>query len=341
MSSNEYHSLLAEYIIRLRYEKTLHGFSSLSLFYTFGELDRYWRTYNIGISDLKKEAYDKWFDSLDHDNLSRKTIYAKAAAYRQLMIYLSQLGKTVFIPSLPRKNEHKFVPYIFTHKEMQMLFEASDKLTLRSLISTNFMFSIPVLLRLLYSTGIRLGEALSLRNQDVDFANKRIVLNNTKNRHQRIVPINQSLLSVLEQYTSYRDRLRCQNLTGKDAYFFVSNKGVQGTNAAVERGFRKLLRKANIPYKGHFAGPRVHDLRHTACVHAMMKMVSLGIDLYTCLPIISKFMGHIDVYATEHYLRITQKVYPQVINQQAGLSSQIQRVIMEGYPVNNLIEDEG
>lgn len=155
------------------------------------------------------------------------------------------------------------------------------------------------------------------------------------------MPINQSLLLVLKQYISYRNRLRSQNLNGKDAYFFVSNKGIQGTNDAVERWFKQLLRKANIPYKGHFAGPRVHDLRHTACVHAMIKMTSQGIDLYICLPIISKFMGHLNVYATEHYLRLTQQAYPQVINQQAGLSSQIRRVIMEAYPVSNLIEDEG
>lgn len=341
MSSDEYYSLLAEYIVRLRHEKTLHGFSSLSLFYTLGELDRYWAANDIGITDLKKEAYEKWFDSLDHDNLSRKTIYAKAAAYRQLMIYLSRIGKPVFIPALPRENEHKFIPYIFTHKEIRLLFKASEQQIMRSLASKNFMFSMPAILRLLYSTGIRLGEALSLRNQDIDFEHKQIILNNTKNRHQRIVPVNQSLLAVLEQYVSYRNKLRCRNAAEKDAFFFVSNKGTQGTCSAVERWFKQLLRKAGIPYKGHFAGPRVHDLRHTACIHAMMKMTGQGVDLYTCLPVLSKFMGHMDVYATEHYLRLTQEAYPEVINQQAGLSSGIRRVITDAYPVSNLIEDEG
>lgn len=145
------------------------------------------------------------------------------------------------------------------------------------------------------------------------------------------MPVNQSLLAVLEQYVSYRNKLRCRNAAEKDAFFFVSNKGTQGTCSAVERWFKQLLRKAGIPYKGHFAGPRVHDLRHTACIHAMMKMTAQGVDLYTCLPVLSKFMGHMDVYATEHYLRLTQEAYPEVINQQAGLSSGIRRVITDAY----------
>lgn len=46
----------------------------------------------------------------------------------------------------------------------------------------------------------------------------------------------------------------------------------------------------------------------------MIKLVGEGMDLYCSLPVLSKFLGHLDAYSTERYLRLTQEVYPDIIN---------------------------
>ena len=74
-------------------------------------------------------------------------------------------------------------------------------------------------------------------------------------------------------------------------------------------------------------GIRVHDLRHTACVHALVKMVRAGKDPYCCLPILSVFMGHHDTESTEYYLRLTQEAYPDIIKMDKAYTSSISDII--------------
>ena len=76
--------------------------------------------------------------------------------------------------------------------------------------------------------------------------------------------------------------------------------------------FRDLLRNAGISHGGRGKGPRVHDLRHTFCVHCLQRWISQGKDLTTALPLLTTYMGHNDFSATEQYLRMTAEVYPEV-----------------------------
>jgi integrase len=63
--------------------------------------------------------------------------------------------------------------------------------------------------------------------------------------------------------------------------------------------------------KGH--GPRLHDLRHTNAVHALNGWVKADKDVYSLLPILSKFLGHEHIRSTEKYLRLTAEVFPDII----------------------------
>jgi hypothetical protein len=44
-------------------------------------------------------------------------------------------------------------------------------------------------------------------------------------------------------------------------------------------------------------------------------MVEKGVDLYSALPVLSVYLGHKNVYATEKYLRMTAEVHPEIISQ--------------------------
>lgn len=69
-----------------------------------------------------------------------------------------------------------------------------------------------------------------------------------------------------------------------------------------------------LPYKGNHEGP----LEYTTCdiPHAVTLLPTLlqkGRDVYCGLPLMTTFMGHKKVMGTEHYLRLTQKMYPELI----------------------------
>jgi integrase len=75
--------------------------------------------------------------------------------------------------------------------------------------------------------------------------------------------------------------------------------------------FREYLWSAKIHHSAH--GPRVHDLRHTYCVHCLKRWVLEGKDLTNLLPYLSAYLGHADFRGTQYYLRLTADLYPDII----------------------------
>lgn len=72
-----------------------------------------------------------------------------------------------------------------------------------------------------------------------------------------------------------------------------------------------MLRAAGIAKND--TGPRLHDLRHTFSVHALAGMAESGIDLYCSLPILSTYLGHQSLEATNAYVRLTAEMYPGLL----------------------------
>lgn len=91
------------------------------------------------------------------------------------------------------------------------------------------------------------------------------------------------------------------------------NTGTPLKRDHVYKNYRKLLWKAGISHGGKGKGPRLHDFRHTFCVHTLAMQVKEKIDLYTALPILSTYLGHSSVGATQRYVRLTVEAYPELI----------------------------
>jgi site-specific recombinase XerD len=161
----------------------------------------------------------------------------------------------------------------------------------------------------------------------MDLERRVILIAKTKNGSERLAPINDSMEAVLRQYLTYRGKLHFTNLLSPDSYLFVSSLGGQCTRSCVLRWFSKIRQNAGIPYKGNHEGPRVHDLRHTACCHSLANLASKGRDVYCSLPLMTTFMGHKKVMGTEHYLRLTQEMYPELIRLDESVTASISTVI--------------
>ena len=168
---------------------------------------------------------------------------------------------------------------------------------------------MPALIRLLYSTGLRISEALALRDQDVNLEESYLLVNDSKNGKQRIIPISASLVVVCEEYIKYRAMLPYRKT--ESGYFFVNGNGDK-CGGSVRQWFKKCLDKAGIPYRGR-KDPRIHDLRHTFAVTSLANMVEAGIDIYAALLVLSGYLGHQSLEATNHYVRLTSAMFPQLI----------------------------
>ena len=314
-----YKSIFAPYFSSFLEMKKTMGFGLIKFQWIFLEFDKFFLMTSTTDVHISREQITAWRETRINDK--NRTLYDKYSILRQFCLYLCHLGHECYIPRLPKQNWPPFIPYIFTHTEMESIFKVSNRLTLQNRNMNSILIAMPALLRFLYSTGVRIGEVLSVKNEDVDFVRQRIVLKRTKNQMERLIPLNPSLLEVLKQYRVYRDKIPIHGISAPKAFFFVSTVGKPLHRSSVYSWFRKILKKCGIPFQGNHQGPRIHDIRHTCAVHSLIKMVREDVDIYCALPILSVFLGHKSIKGTETYVRLTQEMYPDVIRMERSITS--------------------
>jgi site-specific recombinase XerD len=321
----KFNSCLAHQLTEFVNEYYIRGFKNRNTYSTLRMLDEYLCSISYNCNTLQRSIYDSWLNS--QVNIKDSTKYSKAAVVIRFIKYLNEIGLETPIPKLPKHVCNDYNPYVFSHNEIKLIFEECDRMRDHNILYSSAIISFPTIIRLLYSTGMRVGEAISLKNKAVDLENHVIRIFHAKNNRQRLSPINSSLEAVLRQYLHYRSLLPIKDSEDPEHPFFVNLAGGKVTQNGIWSRFHRVLRTLNI--KNHLQGgfPRVHDLRHTACVHAMKQLIDNGKDIYCCLGILSTFIGHVKIKDTEQYLRLTQEYYPELLKQDASVNKSINGII--------------
>jgi integrase/recombinase XerD len=284
------------------------GYRFSNIEYSYTQFDRFIAERNETIIGLSKELCDVW--CARRPNESPKGWYTRIRHVRQFSSYLITIGYSSYIPALP-KIKANYIPYIYSEAEIGSIFNAADQLKTNFMCNNSMVLVMPCLLRVLYGSGIRLSEALTLSYNDVNFDEKTITLRHTKNGSDRLVPISESLSQVIQDYLKARKQFPIRRLTN---LVFVHPNGSSCYPTTAYRWFRKVLSNASIPFIGNHQGPHLHDLRHTFSVHSLAKMSEQGVDLYYSLPILSTYLGHSSISSTNEYVRLTSEMYPSILS---------------------------
>jgi integrase len=201
-------------------------------------------------------------------------------------------------PKIPRL----FEPYIYSRDELRRLLDATD------ILATPRFPMAPVtyrtLLLLLYGAGLRAGEGLRLRCPDVDAKDRVLSIWDTKFFKSRLVPIGPELVRSLEEYRIIRQGLPMP--AGSRSTFFAGRTGKPISLCRLESIFGRLREHAGIRRPGVPRWqPRLHDLRATFAVNRLVAWYREGADVQACLPLLSTYLGHINISSTQVYLRMT------------------------------------
>ncbi|MDP2791687.1 MAG: tyrosine-type recombinase/integrase [Rectinemataceae bacterium] len=304
---DKFKSLLAPFLTSYIEFKRNLGYK-IRYTYVFQNFDRFLCEHSYGSIGLSEDIFSSWCSR--RENESEVTWYKRIVEMRAFAVYLNGLGYPSFVLRLPRCHSSTFTPYIFSHEELERLFASCDLLDYHASYQS-LHHVLPALFRLLYGCGLRISEALSLRCEDVNLSDGCITIHETKNGEQRRLPLSDSLKIVLEQYVSHCRPSTC----GKGELFFVKRNGEKCSSDTVYRKFRKILFHAGISHGGKGKGPRVHDLRHSFSVHSLAQMADRGLDLYYCLPLLSAYLGHKSLAATDSYVRLTAESYPRLLDE--------------------------
>ena len=145
---------------------------------------------------------------------------------------------------------------------MSDIFQTCDHLELFDRHMSSALFMIPTIIRILYGTGLRISEALTLKNKDVDFEKSCLYVRKSKNGNERMVPLSETLVQVVRDYIHYRNQIPLTRLNEGDCPFFVTLKGSSCHSNLIYIWFKKVLTICMIPHQGNHKGPRVHDLSY-------------------------------------------------------------------------------
>lgn len=232
------------------------------------------------------------------------TLIRRISPVRGLAEYMNRMGKSAFvIPKGLPDHEVKYIPYIYTKEEIAALIDAADKLTPQKGKCVKHLV-IPCVLRLLFTTGMRHGEARLLKFEDVDLDNKVITVGASKNSLGRIVPISDETWGFLEAF----DRTISAIISSRSYFFSRPDGGCYG-KAWLQASFLSLKYMAGI--EDGTTVKRVHDIRHSYCVHRLNDWVREGADIQVKLAYLSAYIGHASIESTDYYLHLVPDFFPE------------------------------
>jgi integrase len=220
------------------------------------------------------------------DGEATTTHYSRVNGIKLFLIYLSKKGYDVFIIRDVKFRDTGFQPHIYTDNEIKRYFREVDAYTCSRNRKTAIQY--PLLFRLLYCCGARINETLGVRKRDIDIQSGVIKLD--------------------------------------DGYIFTNSNGARLSGNTIYKIHRQFLQQAGIPFHGDGSGPRLHDWRHTMAVRSFKQMADAGMDMYVALPILSTYLGHKSIYATERYVRLTMSIYPHI---EARFGAKAERIFGE------------
>lgn len=303
----EYKGVLGAIISDFIAEKQAVGYKYRSEREMLIQFSRFSERFALPAGTLTKEVVKAWIAPRPME--ADRTRYSRFSIIRLLAEYMVRMGYAVYVPSSIEagKRHQNFVPYIFTHEEIERFFAAADAMSPPKTTSAPRRHLVmPILFRVLYCCGLRLSEATGLRGEDVDLQSGILTIRDGKFGKSRYVPMSYELTAVLSRYAETR-------LIGKEEdWFFPARGGTRYTSRSVYTAFRNILREAGISHGGRGNGPRLHDFRHTFAVHCLQRWTRDGTDITTALPYLREYLGHENISATEQYLRMTAEVYPEI-----------------------------
>ncbi|MBT3174980.1 MAG: tyrosine-type recombinase/integrase [Lentimicrobiaceae bacterium] len=247
------------------------------------------------LSDLSKVNQDvirSWMVTMIDDGVLPTTVNRKISTLKSFYNYLIKVNIAAENPArLIRsvKKPHKLPLYYKENQIDEYLDKFSEDLEFSELRDI-------LVIQLLYSTGIRRGELIGLKDSDIDLKARTLKVLGKRNK-ERLIPISSVLVSILNNYLSSKDKIFTSNSLSE--YLIITDKGKKSYPKLIYR----IVNKELAGLTGAVKSP--HVLRHTFATH----MLNNGADLNS----IKELLGHANLNATQIYTHNTieklKKVY--------------------------------
>lgn len=244
----------------------------------------YLDAHNMDVVKANEEELNTYLDSLKENGKAVSTVSRNLASLRSFYQYLHRTKVISDDPTLnleSPKIERK-LPKVLSSEQVELLLEQPKCVDLKG-------YRDKAMLELVYATGIRVTELISLNMSDIDLENGYIKCVG-KNK-ERVIPIGSLAVNALKEYV---DKSRSILLKDEnDQALFVNVNGHRLTRQGFWKIIKQYKTQANID-----VDITPHTLRHSFAVH----LLENGAELRA----IQEMLGHSDISSTQVYAQIEQ-----------------------------------
>lgn len=274
---------------------------------------------------LTIEVMTDWARRDSHGSNDPHTWARRLKHLRSFARWMRQFEPLTEIPdhTIFGRIDERQAPHIYSEPEIVDLLAAARRLG-PATAPRGIVFE--TLFGLVASCGLRIGEALSLRNADVDLRRGMLLIRKAKFGKSRQVPMHPSTIEALRCYRRTLDR--AGEPAEPEAAFFIGTRGQRhgmplGTRQ-VHRVFAGLREQLVWLNRGNHHAPRIHDLRHTFIVRRIAQWQAEGVDVDQAMLALSTYVGHAEVGNTYWYLSAAPELMAVTANRFASFVGQME-----------------
>lgn len=298
MSKAKTPSRLARAIARYLTHKSALGHRCHQAAWFLRRLRRYVQT--GGQRDLNARTFDRWLRSFQdrHPN-TRRTYYRSV---RLFCLYRRRHEPGCFVPSaegMPKPQAY-VMPVIVEPVQVARMLALASQLPK----ANGSPLRAPVLrlaIVLLYTCGLRLGELRRLTLGDIEQHDTVLCIRESKFHKSRLVPLS---LTATREFQNYL-RARRKVFADDPRTPLLCNRHCGPAHAYSQPGLQHAINhlfEAAEVRDEQGRRPRVHDLRHSFAVQALIRWYQNGADVQSCLPKLALYMGHVSIESSAYYL---------------------------------------
>lgn len=243
-------------------------------------MQRYFTEQGLDLTELEKDDLKDYLGAI-YTEVKASSLRRKIVAIRQFYLLLHKRKIIEDNPALtltgPKKDE--VLPRALRREEMAKLIEYNYPQNLKGLRDR-------AIIEMLYSSGVRVGELVSIKIKDLDFKEKTVYILG-KGKKARLLPVTSQALDSIENYLLKRP-------AGKenDSIVFCNLKGEQLTERGVQYIIDNLAKNCGIYRK-----ITPHMLRHSFATHFLENGMNLRY--------IQSLLGHSNLSTTEIYTHLS------------------------------------
>lgn len=244
-------------------------------------------TFNISdVKNIDHFMVRSWLVYLLEQPISSRSVNRKVTTLKTFYKFLLREGLITFNPMLKviSPKAQKSLPYFIKENDLNNLFNNVD-------FGNNYTgYRDRLIIRMLYSTGMRLSELINIKISDLDNGNNTVKVTGKRNK-ERIIPLSSCFVQSINEYFKIRNNFLTD--TGKTSeYLFLSNKGNKTYPKLIYRIVIKYLSLVSTSLK-----KSPHILRHSFAT----SMLNHGADLNA----VKEILGHASLSATQIYTHNT------------------------------------